>query len=1051
METRRPRFRRAQLATARGAMHRNAAYSWHPWLVAALALSAACGTAPEDSASDAPGSDATQADADALCEPPCEPGDSGGGGGVDTAAFDVDPCPGAAGCVCAEDTDCDNGRCLETPDGPRCAVPCVDSCDYGHACKLIAAPGGDLTGFCVPRWNRLCNPCLTSADCVALTLDDSACVARGAEGAFCATACVKDADCPSAYACQPATSLEGKGGSYCTRRAEGGAPADATHPPTPCSCSPQASATSAKTLCTAQTTVDGKEVACGGSRTCKATGLSACDAAAPTPEVCDGLDNDCDGATDDGTCDDNNACTSEVCSGAAGCASSKLDGLACEADGDLCTDGDACVNGTCVPGGLKSCDDGNPCTKDSCDAKKGCGHADDDGAPCDDDNPCSLGDSCATGACKAGVAKVCESGQACVGGACNVATGQCVFTNAPTGKACDDADACTQGDACGGGVCVGSKVPCDDDNACTSDTCSADKGCVYKATGGACDDGNGCTVGDVCGAEGCVAGKVKGCDDANPCTVDACAPATGVCGHDGIPLAGKGCDADGSVCTKGDACLGGICKAGAPIGCEDGNACTNDACDAKAGCVHSEVGAKACDDGNPCTLGDLCTSGACAPGKAKGCDDANPCTVDACLVASGTCSYDGVPLAGKVCDADGSVCTKDDACLGGACKAGTPTACDDGNACTNDACDAKTGCAYSDVGAKACDDGSPCTVGDLCTSGACAPGKAKGCDDANPCTVDACLAASGNCSNDGVQLAGKACDADGSVCSKDDVCLGGVCKAGAAIVCEDNNICTNDACEAKAGCVYSEVGAKACDDGNACTVGDVCAAGSCKAGGPKPCDDGNACTAEGCVQATGNCGVIKVPDGTSCGDKGAQCKGGACLGGCTPNAAKICQAGNVFWQDSCGKTGDLVAACGGSTFCSQGGCVDGSFSGTYLVSADPDTQSMGLLGTAKFPPVLYVFTDEGGGAAKTSTQWGGKTYTYAGTLTDKKFDGAGKYTSGDLITMNHSVKVLWNFEAATPATGKVLPDKFTGFIYETIDTGILGTINLIWKVTGIRQ
>ncbi len=819
-------------------MDRSAAQSWLPrlaWLTAAVALCASCGGAPEAGTSDATGSSSADGAADAVCEPPCEAADSGAGGTVDAPPSDVDACPGAAGCVCKADADCDTGRCLETPEGPRCAVPCVETCDEGFACKLITAPGGDLTGFCVPRWNRLCNPCLASSDCVALTLDDSACVARGAEGAFCATACVKDADCPGDYACQAATSLEGKSGSYCTRRAAGGQPADATQPPTACPCSPQARAGSAKTLCTAQTTVDGKAVACGGTRSCDAAGLTPCSAAAPTAEVCDGVDNDCDGATDDGTCDDNNACTSEVCSGDAGCVSSKLDGLACDADGDLCTDGDGCVNGTCVPGGAKSCDDGNPCTTDSCDAKTGCGHSDDDGAPCDDDNPCSVGDSCAASACKAGVAKVCDSGQPCVSANCNVATGQCVFSNAPTGKACDDADACTQSDACGGGVCGGSKVPCDDDNGCTSDTCSADKGCVYTPAGGACDDGNGCTVGDVCGGAGCVAGKIKGCDDANPCTVDACAPATGACGHDGVPLAGKACDADGSVCTK------------------------------------------------------------------------------------------------------------------------------------------------------------------------------------------------------------------------DDGCLGGVCKAGAAIPCDDGNLCTNDACDAKAGCVYSEVGAKACDDGNPCTDGDVCAGGSCKGGGAKSCDDGNACTAEACLQATGKCGVIAVPDGTSCGDKGGQCKSGACLGGCTQNAAKICQSGNVFWQDSCGKTGDLAATCDGDKFCSQGGCVNGSFSGTYLVTADPDTQSMGLLGSAKFPPTLYVFTDEGGGAAKTSTQWGGKTYTYAGKRTDKKFDGSGTYTSGDVLTMTHNVKVLWNFEAATPTTGKALPDKFTGFIYETIDTGILGTINLIWKVTGIRQ
>ena len=112
---------------------------------------------------------------------------------------------------------------------------------------------------------------------------------------------------------------------------------------------------------------------------------------------------------------------------------------------------------------------------------------------------------------------------------------------------------------------------------------------------------------------------------------------------------------------------------------------------------------------------------------------------------------------------------------------------------------------------------------------------------------------------------------------------------------------------------------------------------------------------------------------------------------------------------------------------------------------------MGALGTAKFPPSLYSFTDAGGGKASTATVWAGVTYTYSGTLTGKAFDGKGSYTEGDLITLTHNVKVLFNFAVATPATGKKLPDTFTGYIYETIDTGFFGTINLIWKVTGVRQ
>ena len=38
---------------------------------------------------------------------------------------------------------------------------------------------------------------------------------------------------------------------------------------------------------------------CEGQRSCAASGLSACTAATPQAEVCDGLDNDCDGDSDE--------------------------------------------------------------------------------------------------------------------------------------------------------------------------------------------------------------------------------------------------------------------------------------------------------------------------------------------------------------------------------------------------------------------------------------------------------------------------------------------------------------------------------------------------------------------------------------------------------------------------------------------------------------------------------------------------------------------------------------------------------------------------------
>jgi subtilisin-like proprotein convertase family protein len=46
-----------------------------------------------------------------------------------------------------------------------------------------------------------------------------------------------------------------------------------------------------------------------------------------------------------------------------------------------------------------SCNDGNPCTSDSCDALLGCVHAPVTGPACDDGDPCTTNDACAAGVC----------------------------------------------------------------------------------------------------------------------------------------------------------------------------------------------------------------------------------------------------------------------------------------------------------------------------------------------------------------------------------------------------------------------------------------------------------------------------------------------------------------------------------------------------------------------------------------------------------------------------------------------------------------------------
>ena len=127
---------------------------------------------------------------------------------------------------------------------------------------------------------------------------------------------------------------------------------------------------------------------------------------------------------------------------------------------------------------------------------------------------------------------------------------------------------------------------------------------------------------------------------------------------------GAGCDADGSVCTVGDVCSGGTCKAGSALNCDDANACTTDGCSASKGCSHV-ANSQPCNDGNACTGPDVCSGGACKPALLN-CDDGNPCTTDTCDATKG-CVHAAVP--------DKTSCSSVALCLGGVCTAGS---CGDG-------------------------------------------------------------------------------------------------------------------------------------------------------------------------------------------------------------------------------------------------------------------------------------------------------------------------------------------------------------------------------------
>src|SRR5690606_7843393 len=150
---------------------------------------------------------------------------------------------------------------------------------------------------------------------------------------------------------------------------------------------------------------------------------------------------------------------------------------------------------------------------------------------------------------------------------------------------------------------------------CTSDSCDSDKGCQYTVNEGQdCNDGNGCTTSDSCNADGSCSGKPVVCDDGNDCTQDACN--AGTCEFTPVEN-GTSCD-DGSSCTESTSCQSGVCTADSATVCHDTtNPCVTSSCGDSGTEECTQINRPdntPCDDGNPCTTGEVCQAGQCGGG-----------------------------------------------------------------------------------------------------------------------------------------------------------------------------------------------------------------------------------------------------------------------------------------------------------------------------------------------------------------------------------------------------------------------------------------------------
>ncbi|HAN30446.1 MAG TPA: hypothetical protein DCQ06_02510 [Myxococcales bacterium] len=466
----------------------------------------------------------------------------------DTAA----PEPGTFGAPCEDNGDCDSGFCVSARNGKVCSQTCIEDCPSGFQCAEQKRSGGDISYVCVPKFLYLCDPCQDNISCNDTGKSGNVCVSFGNAGNFCGIACDEvSPDCPTDYSCQQVIdSKTGAASSQCVR--DKGI----------CECSARATSLGLSTNCTNKNLYG----ACSGQRNCEVGGLGACQALVPKPEECNAVDDDCDGSTDNfdasAPCKSSNefgSCTGVIVS----CLDGKTECDAPAAKPELCNGIDDDCDGETDE---QLCDDGDPCTKDSCNTDGSCKHKELAGLVCDDGSVCTQTDKCISGKCIGGNKLKCDDNDPCTSDSCDPFVG-CVHDPSSDAKCPDDGIGCTQ-DICKQGKCVHPQLKdgetcVDDGNGCTADICKAGKCEHIAANSTPCQDGNPCTINDTCQNGSCVPGPLNQCDDKKPCTKDSCNPQIG-CVHSNNDFAP--CTASSKDCPTGQ-CIGGTCLSKPNVTC----------------------------------------------------------------------------------------------------------------------------------------------------------------------------------------------------------------------------------------------------------------------------------------------------------------------------------------------------------------------------------------------------------------------------------------------------------------------------------------------------